>query len=763
MRPLGLLLLLLCHQFTFAQEFLRRAPRVRIGSVLNIRGSAVGVGAADRTLQYLKRGDRILDRQTIFTRKGSQVVLKIGLRSKLTLAPETKISLIFLQGENRYLVRLIQGVIRYQYLVAGVPDVFVSGKSYGTYYTSPDFDAVLKKNRFYFRPTDKKRIVKYQRTGAPKKPFQVTKEKIELLSQGVNDNEPVYFIKGQKKNEAQRNQTPEAKTGQSSALDNSEAISEAEAIFGDSLGGDTLKAANIISKAADIFGDSIGSDAIKTASKITKTANKISKTADTISKVADIFGDSVGGGTSTSAQEELAEMFGEVVDTKSQEEKNKLKDNVGVLLEKIRPRPLPKVGVLGGRPNENPLEELDLSIFLKSTFYASEPQRTAGDVDNQGFHQDIRVNFGNKLKINDVENLTYSGWLEGSNRKNVYNDFGDILDLQSSQRNYAYINEFYYTYSTREFDIQFGKKIIKTGKGIIFSPSDSFTPVDATVPTSPLFLGSFVLSVDYYMKDWTLTTMLFPAIVPNKSPTQNSRWTTLYSDIDFQLEQELPSGFSAKSQQIFLRLEGTKWGTDWQFSFFNGPNTNPVIRNDIVVTNNTPSFTLVQEHVPITFFALGFSTTFGGLEFHGEILNQNAEDGKDDSFTALMLGFRYVLDTVPKKFGLNSIDIIMEHARESLRSAQSQPFYALSSIGSRFYQNSWVGTTIFNVTDNFSFNYDFHLDLENKGVAQIFGLNYNAGRGQWRLKQESYDGEDTSNFGQWEDNDNTTLEYIYNW
>lgn len=732
MRPLGLILLLCLHSL-HAQEFLRRSPRVRIGSVLNTKGSVVGVGAADRTLQYLKRGDRILDRQTIFTRKNSQVVLQIGLRSKLTLAPESKVSIIFLQGENRYLVRLIRGVIRYRYLVAGVPDVFVSGKNYGTYYTSPEFDAVLKNNRFYFRPTNKKKIVKYQRTGAPKKPFQVTKEKIELLSQGINDNRPVYYIKGQKKNRTGNSQTP-AKTPSNTKdmpggdLDNSQAISEAAAIFGDSLGGETLSETSPVSNAADIFGDSVGAS-----------------------------------GSGQSAQDELAAMFGEVVDTKSTEEKRKLKDNVGVLLEKKKKRPLPKVGVLGGKPDSSAFEDLDLSLFLKSTFYGSEPQRTAGDVDDQGFHQDIRINFGNKIKINDVENLTYSGWLEASNRKNVYNDFGDILDLQSSQRNYAYLNEFYYTYSTRQFDIQFGKKIIKTGKGIIFSPSDSFTPVDATVPTSPLFLGSFVISVDYYMKGWTFTSMLFPAIVPNKSPTQNSRWTTLYSDIDFNLEQEFPSGFSAKSQQIFLRLEGTKWGTDWQFSFFNGPNTNPVVRNDIVVNNNTPSFTLVQEHVPITFFALGFSTTFGGLELHGEVLNQNAEDGKDDSFTALMLGFRYVMDTFPKIFGLNSIDIIMEHARENLRSAQSQPFYALSSIGARFYQNSWVGTTIFNITDDLSFNYDFHLDLENKGAAQILGLNYNAGRAQWRLKLESYDGEDTSNFGQWEDNDNTTLEYIYNW
>jgi hypothetical protein len=159
---------------------------------------------------------------------------------------------------------------------------------------------------------------------------------------------------------------------------------------------------------------------------------------------------------------------------------------------------------------------------------------------------------------------------------------------------------------------------------------------------------------------------------------------------------------------------------------------------------------------------MGFSTTFGSLELHGEILNQNADEGRDDSFLATMLGFRYTMDNWPKAIGLNSIDTIIEYGAEKLKSAQSRPFYALSSIGSRIYQNSILGTIIFNVSDELSFNYDFHLDNKNDGSAKIFGVNYNSGKSQWRLKFEAYDGSDDSNFGLWRDNDNSTLEYIYN-
>ena len=148
----ALLLILFSCASTEAQEFLRRSPRVRIATVLKAKGNVVAFAAADRSLQYLKRGDKILDRQSIVTRKNSQIRLKVGVRSFLTLASNTKVNFIYLQSENRFLVRLIRGVVRYQFQGAGTPEVFISGRSYGTYYSSYNFDAVLKNNRFYFRP-----------------------------------------------------------------------------------------------------------------------------------------------------------------------------------------------------------------------------------------------------------------------------------------------------------------------------------------------------------------------------------------------------------------------------------------------------------------------------------------------------------------------------------------------------------------------------------------------------------------------------------
>lgn len=719
MRPFFLFITFFLYS-SFAQDFSRRVPRVRIGTVKKVQGSLVGLGRADRSLLYLSRGDNVFDRQTLITRENSQAILKLGLRSEVIIGENSKVQLFYLQGKSRYLLRLLKGVLRGSYNGAGQPEVFVTGNNLEKTYGAYEFDALTRLDRFFFKPRNKSKVYTfaYAARGLGEDQLSISQKEIELLSQNDPNQKPVYFIKkrNQKKSDStKKEKTQKAKTD-TAGIATSSAVAEAAAIFGDSIVEETSP---VVEDASELFSS--------------ETDNK--------SEAADIFG----------------------MDTLKEAPSQRLSDNTGLLREKERSGSFSALEK-ASRPSkkEEKKNPFDLSLFLKSTTYASAPRQDVGNVDSQSFHQDIRLNFGNKYQFNDVETMTFTGWVDVSNRKEVYNDFGDVFDLQSSKRNYLYLNELYYTYTTRDFDIQFGKKILKSGKGIIYSPSDSFSPADATIPTSPLFLGNFFISVDYYFDDWTLTGVLLPAIVPNKSPTQNSRWTTLYSNINFELRQDLPSGFSARSTPILLKLEGTKWGTDWQFNFFNGPNTNPVVRNDITVTNNVPTFTLVQEHVPITFISAGFSTTFSGLELHGEILNQNAEEGKDDSFTAMMLGFRYVMDGWPKFFGLNTVDFILEHGRENLRSAQSQPFYALSSINSRFYQNSWVGTAIFNVNDNLSFNYDFHFDLKYNGSAQIFGVNYTTGTSQYRLKSELYSGDPESNFGQWDNNDNLSFEYLVN-
>jgi hypothetical protein len=405
---------------------------------------------------------------------------------------------------------------------------------------------------------------------------------------------------------------------------------------------------------------------------------------------------------------------------------------------------------------------LTLKFISKSTFYFQKPNNEKGNIDKQFFHQDVKLTLTDSHKINHDSSLNFNIFLEASNRKHLYNDFKFPQNMQSPQRDYFYVNEFYYTHTSENYDFQIGKKILKLGKGIAYSPTDSITASDVSVPTSPVYLGNYVISLDYYKDDWTFSFIYFPIVTPNKSAAQNSRWSVLYNDINFNLNQELENSKSITKRPILIKAEGTKFGTDWMFAFYNGANPTPAIRNDITVEGNTPTFNLVQEYVPITFISSGFSTVFAGLELHGEVLLQNAKEGRDDSFLAQMLGTRYTMDSWPKILGLDNIDLIFEYGKETLREAQTKPYYASSSLQTRIYQNSFLGSIILNFTQRASVNYDFHIDNKNNGSASVLSFNYAShDSGQFRVKAELYSGDPESIFGIWDNNDNVSFEYNY--
>lgn len=405
---------------------------------------------------------------------------------------------------------------------------------------------------------------------------------------------------------------------------------------------------------------------------------------------------------------------------------------------------------------------ISLKFYSKSTLYFQKPDDQKGDVDDQFLHQDIKLSLTDTHKIDHFSSINYNLVLEASNRKGLYNDFKFPQNMQSSQRDYFYINELYYLHSSDNYDIQIGKKILKLGKGIVYSPTDSITATDVSVPTSPVYLGNYIISFDYYKNDWTYSLIYFPVITPNKSASQNSRFTLLYNDINFNLKQELKGDESIFKRPILLKASGTKFETDWMFTFYNGANPTPAIRNDISLNGNTPTFSLVQEFVPITFVSTGFSTLFKSLELHGEILLQHAKEGRDDSFIAQMLGTRYTMDSWPKIIGIDNIDFILEYGKETLKEAQTKPFYATSSLQTRIYQNSFTGSVIFNFSQRSSINYDFHMDYHNNGSATVLSYNYaSINKGQFRIKAEIYEGDSDSIFGIWDKNDNIAFEYTY--
>ncbi len=406
--------------------------------------------------------------------------------------------------------------------------------------------------------------------------------------------------------------------------------------------------------------------------------------------------------------------------------------------------------------------KIDVDFMLRGVGFIQDPKEE-DTVDDTSFGLEGRVGLGNKTVIGSKSSVTSAGWLEIGSRKRTYDDLDNLYDSRKERRGYLNLNEAYYQLNMDNSDFTIGKKVYRTGKGMIFSPSDRITPKDTLIPSDPLFLGNYLINFDLYLGKFDFSFVLLPLFKPNRTPPPFNRWTVLPQGADFNVTSEYPSGLAWKNLQSFFKVEATLNGWDLSLGIYNGPNPEPVVRNDIVDTSNGPSFTLVREYIPVTNINFGFSTTFQRLEIHGEILKQNASEGRDDSYTMYMIGGFYTIDEWCKLIGIDQITTVLEFTNENTHKKQSYPYYVASSSTSRLFQRSFIGSTNIQFNDRTSFTYDFHNDNKKKGRAQAYSINYTfRNSGKIKFKYEDFSGTGTSIYSIWDHNDNFSVEYRYN-
>lgn len=406
--------------------------------------------------------------------------------------------------------------------------------------------------------------------------------------------------------------------------------------------------------------------------------------------------------------------------------------------------------------------KIDVDYMIRTSVFTQSPAE-GNDVDDSPVAIETRLGLGNKTIIGSQSSVTTSGWLEVGSRKKTYSSLRDLHDYRKEKRGYITLNEAYYQLTSKNSDFTIGKKVYRTGKGMIYSPSDKITPKDTLIPTDPLFLGNYMVNYDLYINKFDFSFVLQPFFKPNRVPPPFNRFTVIPQGANFNIRNEYPDGFAWKNMQSFFKVETTFNGWDLSLGVYNGPNTEPIIRNDIDNSSGEPNFTLVQEFIPITNINFGFSTTFQSLEIHGEILKQNASEGRDDSFTTYMVGGFYTIDRWCKNFGIDQIRIILEFTNEEIHKKQSYPFYVTGSSTSRIFQRGYLGSFNFQINDKTSLNYDFHNDARRDGLVQAFSTSYVfENKGNIRLRYESFSGTGESIYATWQNNDNVSLEYRYN-
>ncbi len=402
-------------------------------------------------------------------------------------------------------------------------------------------------------------------------------------------------------------------------------------------------------------------------------------------------------------------------------------------------------------------------------------------VDDRAFGVDGRFEFKTDFRRGRHQFST-SGWLEAGSQEDTYSQKGYYFGFGSARfsvermRRFFELNEFYWISSWGRLDWTLGKRLFSLGMMPLYSPSDRISPMDLNDPLDLKKYGLWQSTVDFYKGATRYSVTLVPFFISPKIPSPRSRWVSSVAEggilvpADFQffdvevdpmsrIDLDLPDG--ADEIQVLSQIKTTFEGWDLILMGATGAAPYPVLRTGDPTRGETP---LVREYIRAITAGLGFSTTAGKFEFHGEGIVQWSHQDKDDDFIAAAGGVTYTEDDRVQNLGLEKIRLTVDYAGEVVADQQNRRGFIQSSEIVRVGQNDFF------VLASIQFHADFlmlcvaNFNLDDYGSMVSPGVRFRPGKGLWLdVGFEFFQGPDDSFFGRWDKIDRLvfSLEYSF--
>jgi len=373
---------------------------------------------------------------------------------------------------------------------------------------------------------------------------------------------------------------------------------------------------------------------------------------------------------------------------------------------------------------------------------------------------DWRVSFGFIHSFGNQED-TYIPAFENLEER----EWQDWLRDSRRERSYLSIEELYLSIFFNDFDLFIGKKLLTNTLSTIYCPADIYNAVDSNSPFHSDTLGKYLLELDYYVGNFSITAAIFPVYQGGKSFSPLSRWG-YYSTIELeditgvpidQLIDDHPD-ISWENISYFLRLKANLPRIDFFLSGFYGLNGNQVLKLD------GPPLTLTKEIVPVVNAAASFSTALNKFELHGEALYNYTPQSRDDDYLRFVAGGRYAFDELDKVSFLDRVDLKFEYAGEYLIKQQSNQNFDISSEDTRALKNDLLGSIEFDFIKDFAAYVTGQYDIEGQGLSLLSDIEYSGlDNLQLNLKLQLFYADESSDLFNWRDNSRiiTTVRYSF--
>ncbi len=369
--------------------------------------------------------------------------------------------------------------------------------------------------------------------------------------------------------------------------------------------------------------------------------------------------------------------------------------------------------------------------------------------------------------------IDISGWLQDGNQNSTFSgvspDDGNLLrDTDSLDHRYLTLNELYLTLNFNSWDLTVGKKIFKNGLAAIYSPADKLRPVAGYDPLNVRDLGIWQIRGDIYRDQTTWTLAVLPVYQPDKAPHTSSRWVNAPAGAP--PASDYPD-IALKNVGLFGRAKTVKNGWDLFASIYTGPGRQYVMKR----INVAPL--VLERHVPSVINpAIGYSTTRGRWEIHGEAAYTDAYRNDDQDYFSCVQGTTLTIDgDRVSNLGLEQILATFEVAWEWVTGDQTAANYVTTSDSARAGQSDLITRLQFKVDEDLSFEYSNHIILQKWGYANRFGVSWKCMNNlTWRAGVEFFGGKAGggpaaglnnlgANYGGWKLNNRfiTSLEYKF--
>jgi hypothetical protein len=328
------------------------------------------------------------------------------------------------------------------------------------------------------------------------------------------------------------------------------------------------------------------------------------------------------------------------------------------------------------------------------------------DQDKRSFRNEVMLDLEYSKDL--TRNLSlYLGpeiWVDNAHRAAGMLD--EVNDREEERRYLVNLKEGYLSYYGNSFDLSLGKKIYAWGNANAFNPTDRLNSHDYFDVLDDEKMGGVSTALSVFSGNSTVDVVFVPNFIPSRLPDANNRWAgnpvnpvvtggqfnINNSDVTGNMNpRQLPER-TFENSQFGVIVKTTKEGWDFSLSYYDGFESVSAIRQEAgLIKTYTPVFN------EISVVGGGFSTTFGDLEFNGELAQTFINGDNDDDYIQYISGGNYSWNDFTL---FEKISVFLEYAGETVTSGKGDPDHLASQGYSRPFQNSLLGKVLFKFNED---------------------------------------------------------------